>query len=66
MKRSFPFDDLFLNQSKMHIGEKEVNQGVNRAVNMQSVYGKGFNGLSGRMPEFYSSALTFPAYNVWN
>ncbi|XP_043206655.1 apoptosis regulatory protein Siva-like [Amphibalanus amphitrite] len=40
MKRSFPFDDLFSVQSKMHIGEKEVNRGVNHTANMHNVYAR--------------------------
>lgn len=37
-KRSNPFSEDVLQQSKIHVGVKEVDQGVNKDQNMKAVY----------------------------
>ena len=39
-KRPNPFGDPFATQFKTHVGQKEVDMGVNKEKNMKAVYGK--------------------------
>lgn len=40
MKRSCPFDCDVGRQLKVHVGEKEINNGVFKEKQMQNVYGE--------------------------
>ncbi|KAK4300707.1 hypothetical protein Pmani_021447 [Petrolisthes manimaculis] len=42
-KRTFPFDDSFIPQAKIHIGNKEVENGVMRKDKMKAVYDRTLN-----------------------